>query len=44
MGRALFLLLLAVYQAAQPAATPPDTEIFLAPFSPSAAPTNSSSA
>ena len=36
MGRTLVLLLLAGYQAAQPPATPPDTEIFLAPFSASA--------
>jgi hypothetical protein len=36
MGRTLVLLLLAGYQAAQPPATPPDTEIFLAPFSTSA--------
>ncbi len=40
MGRALVLLLLAGYQAPQPTATPPatppDTEIFLASFSPGA--------
>jgi hypothetical protein len=36
MGRTLVLLLLAGCQAAQPPATPPDTEIFLAPFSTSA--------
>jgi hypothetical protein len=36
MGRTLVLLLLAGFQAAQPPATPPDTEIFLAPFSTSA--------
>ena len=36
MGRTLVLLLLAGYQAAQPPAAPPDTEIFLAPFSTSA--------
>jgi hypothetical protein len=36
MGRTLVLLLLAGYQAAQPPATPPDTEIFLGSFSPSA--------
>jgi hypothetical protein len=37
MGRTL-LLLLAFFQAAQPPAAPPDTEIFLAPFSTGATP------
>ena len=36
MGRTLVLLLLAVHQAAQPPAAPPDTEIFVSPFSSSA--------